>query len=534
MTPEWLENSVFYQIYPQSFYDSNGDGIGDLPGILQKLDYVESLGCNAIWLNPCFVSPFGDAGYDVSDFYQVAPRYGSNEDLRLLFQEAERRQIRIILDLVVGHTSIEHPWFVESCKHSPNTCSDWFIWTDSAYTPPMPGLENVRGYSEREGTFIVNYFYMQPALNHGFGVPDPSHPWQQPLDAPGPSAVRAEVKKIMKYWLDMGATGFRVDMAASMVKNDTDKRFNVAFWQDIRAWLDKEYPHACLVSEWGNPAQAIQAGFHIDLLIQHASRAYNALFMKATSPQKFGGDRYGWSFFDRAGHGNIREFMDEYLHHYNTTRRVGAISIPSGNHDIFPRLATDRNVDDLKVIFTFLLTMPGVPFIYYGDEIGMRGVAGLPSKEGGYGRTGARTPMQWDHSKNAGFSTANQDQLYLPIEADPAHSTVAAQDADEDSLLNHVRYLNKLRRSHPALGASGNFEVIYAKPGQYPLVYKRTCQKKTIIVAINPNQQPAEICLDELVGATPTTLHGESHFLTQEKDGYLLKLPGVCSAVLEI
>ena len=235
--PDWLEKAVFYEIYPQSFFDSNGDGIGDLPGILQKLEYLQYLGINAVWLNPCFASPFQDAGYDISDFYQVAPRYGTNEDLRTLFEEAGRLGIRILLDLVPGHTSIEHPWFQASARHKHNEFSDWYIWTDSGWTWEVPGVRLVNGYGERDATFITNFFYCQPALNYGFANPDPNYPWQQPVDAPGPQQVRKELRNIMKFWLDLGASGFRVDMAASLIKNDPGWRETIKLWQEIRVWL---------------------------------------------------------------------------------------------------------------------------------------------------------------------------------------------------------------------------------------------------------------------------------------------------------
>ena len=218
--PDWLEKAVFYEIYPQSFYDSNCDGIGDLPGILQKLDYLQYLGVNAIWLNPCFDSPFQDAGYDVRDYYKIAARYGTNDDARHLFDEAHRRGIHILLDLVPGHTSIEHPWFQASARHERNEYSDWYIWTDSGWTWEVPGLRLVNGYGDRDATFITNFFYCQPALNFGFANPDPRYPWQSPVDAPGPQRVRQEMRNIMKFWLDLGCDGFRVDMAASLIKND--------------------------------------------------------------------------------------------------------------------------------------------------------------------------------------------------------------------------------------------------------------------------------------------------------------------------
>ena len=210
--PEWLDNACFYEIYPQSFKDTNGDGIGDFQGIIDKLDYIKDLGCNAIWMNPCFASPFGDAGYDVSDYYLAAPRYGTNEDLKRLFSEVHKREMHIILDLVPGHTSTEHKWFRESMKAEKNEFTDRYVWTDSVWEEPE-GMGCLRGISDRDGSCAVNFFSHQPALNYGFYKPD--RPWQQSVNDDGPRATLEELKNIMRFWLGMGCDGFRVDMAGS-------------------------------------------------------------------------------------------------------------------------------------------------------------------------------------------------------------------------------------------------------------------------------------------------------------------------------
>jgi maltose alpha-D-glucosyltransferase/alpha-amylase len=166
--PKWLDDAVFYEIYPQSFYDANGDGIGDFEGIIQKLDYISDVGCNAIWLNPCFDSPFKDAGYDVRDYKKTAPRYGTNEDLRRLFSEAHKRNIHVLLDLVPGHTSEEHTWFLESRKDMPNEYWNRYIWTDNWFTWGADGMRFIAGEAPRNASYIINFFKCQPALNYGF------------------------------------------------------------------------------------------------------------------------------------------------------------------------------------------------------------------------------------------------------------------------------------------------------------------------------------------------------------------------------
>jgi len=488
--PDWLANAFFYEIYPQSFLDTDGDGIGDLPGVIAKLDYILSLGCNAIWLNPCFVSPFGDAGYDISDFYKVAPRYGTNADLRRLFKEAHKRGMRVCLDLVAGHTSTEHPWFKQSAKAGSNTCTNRYIWTNNVFSPPPPGLSMISGFSEREGNYITNFFHFQPALNYGFAKPDPKEPWQLPVDHPDCLATREEMKNIMRYWLDAGADGFRVDMASSLVKGDADFKETMKLWAEMRDMYDAEYPEAVLIAEWSDPARAIRAGFHIDFLIHFNDPSYTSLFRSEP-----GRDLFGFfknippSFFDRKGKGDIRTFLDYYLEHYHKTRRSGYISIPSGNHDIM-RLAEGRTMEELKVAFTFLMTMPGVPYLYCGDEIGMGYVRGLVSKEGGYNRTGSRTPMQWTSGRNAGFSTAPSRDLYLPIDPAKNRPTVEAQEKDPSSLLHHIRRLASLRREHPALAGDGDFEAVYAEKNRYPFIYQRKLGGERILVAINPSDRP--------------------------------------------
>ncbi len=536
MTPRWLNSAILYQLYPQSFHDSNGDGIGDLPGILGKLDYLQALGADAVWITPCFTSPFQDAGYDVSDYSRIAPRYGTNEDARRLFAEAHRRGMRILLDLVAGHTSIEHPWFRESCKHERNEYSDWYIWTDSGWSWEAPGLRLINGYAERDASYAVNFFYCQPALNYGFAKPDPKYPWQQRVDSPGPRRVREELRVIMKFWLDLGCDGFRVDMAASLVKNDPGWRETIKLWREIRSWLDREYPEAALVSEWSHPPSALRAGFHSDFLLHFGSAGYSSLFRKQY-PGNAAADPSGHSFFDPAGRGNIRRFLDEYEPWLRATRGKGLMSLVSGNHDMTPRLSRGRTMDDLEWCFLFLLTMPGTPCIYYGDEIGMRTQEQLPSREGGLGRTGVRTPMQWNGERGAGFSSAPPEKFYLPMDPAPDFPNVADLEADPSSLLNRIRRMAALRRAHPALQAEGGYRTVYGEAGKYPYVYERSTPEEKIWVALNPARHPADIIIAKpLFGKEMKmeTLYGADRVFTQERDGLHLKLPGVAGGVYKV
>lgn len=481
--PKWLKDAVFYEIYPQSFKDSNGDGIGDFNGIIEKLDYIASLGCNAIWMNPCYDSPFRDAGYDVRDYKKTAKRYGTNEDLVHLFDEVHKRGMHILLDLVPGHTSEEHAWFQESTKPERNVYSDRYIWTDSWFQSPE-GLNYVAGESERNGVYVLNYFKCQPALNYGFLHPE--KPWQKGLSDPACIATREAIKDIMRFWLDKGCDGFRVDMADSLVKKDDEKKSGTAsVWKDIRAMLDESYPEAALVSEWNRPYLAIPAGFHMDFYLDWTGNGYNLLMRDME-------DGKNNSIFHRDSSRSILDFFGEYMESYEQIKNKGLYCLITGNHDTI-RASYYLETRELKLTYAFLFTMPGAPFLYYGDEIGMR-YQTLASKEGGYTRTGSRTPMQWDDTPNCGFSTAAAKALYLPVDTAPDAPTVTGQEKDADSLLHVVKDVLALRRNEDDLQKNENLEIVYAKEDERIFAYRRG----SLFLCCNPSGEDAYIKENEM------------------------------------
>ncbi|MBP3876552.1 MAG: DUF3459 domain-containing protein [Lachnospiraceae bacterium] len=484
MAAAWLKDAVFYEIYPQSFYDTNGDGIGDINGIIEKLDYVKGLGCNALWINPCFDSPFKDAGYDVRDYKKVAPRYGTNEDLYRLFEEAHKKGIRVLLDLVPGHTSEEHPWFRESQKAEKNEYTDRYIWTDFCFQGAQ-GLPYIGGESERSGTYILNFFKCQPALNYGFL--NPTEPWQKSFRDPAAIATREAIKDVMRFWLSHGCDGFRVDMAPSLVKNDDEKKSGTsAIWRDVRRMLNCEFPDAAMVSEWSNPKLSLRAGYDCDFCLNEPGSGYSTLMRDY-------GNGEDHSYFKKDAGGNINRFLDQYLDWYEDTKDLGYISLLTCNHDtIRPRYNLDEA--ELKIAYAFLFTMPGVPFLYYGDEIGMR-YLDVPTKEGGYYRTGSRTPMQWTAGKNAGFSEGKAEDLYLPVDASEDAPNVADEEKDPASLLNTVKELLALRHREEGLQADAPLEVICTEPGR-PFVYRRG----TITLALNPTGAEVTLPLKDVTG----------------------------------
>ena len=270
----------------------------------------------------------------------------------------------------------------------------------------------------------------------------------------------------MRFWLDKGIDGFRVDMADSLVKNDDDKIATAKIWRNIREMIDADYPNAVLISEWSNAQRSIvKGGFHADFYLDHQGNGYNALFRN-----KQGDDNL--SFFADNAHGDITAFLADYTPAYLCSKEQGYICFITNNHDM-PRATFYMSDWMIELTHAFIMTMPGVPFIYYGDEIGMRYRTDLISKEGGFSRTGSRTPMQWAHEKNLGFSDADEDMLYLPLDYSEGFPTVQDQQGVGGSIYENLKSLIALRRANPELSNDSDFEIVYAKEKEYPFVFRR-------------------------------------------------------------
>ncbi len=492
MAPKWLKKATFYQVYPQSFYDSNGDGIGDIKGVIAKLDYIKNLGISAIWFNPWYESPFRDAGYDIADFYQVAKRYGSNADAKKLFAEAHKRGIKIVLDLVIGHTSIDCKWFKESEKVERNAYSDYYVWSPLAYYRGSGKGDDyfISGWGPR-GAFLANYYAVQPALNFGYAKIE--HPWELRYDDPRCRATKEEMINVMRFWMDMGADGFRVDMASSVIKRDEGKKKTIAFWREVRKIFDRDYPENVLISEWFDPATSIKAGFHIDF-------CYNNFWRAGYRPED---PRIKWPQMAMAE----TDFTDPVpaitpaFELIQKTQKKGYIGFYSGNHDA-ARLRYYGSEANTIVKLAMLFTLPGTPFLYYGDEIGMRYRENLTPKEGGERRTGSRTPMQWDnHLANAGFSTAKKEALYLPV--DDAKNAPCVADAlkGKNATYNAVTQLIALRKQHVALDNDAKVELVYLKHRKMPIAYTRSNGKETLLILLNSSKDKVAVTLRKLKSA---------------------------------
>ncbi|MBQ6045580.1 MAG: alpha-amylase [Bacteroidales bacterium] len=554
--PSWLSDAVFYQIYPSSFQDSNGDGYGDLQGIISRLDYIKSIGVTAIWLNPVYVSGWTDGGYDIIDYYRVDKRFGDNDDLIELVKEAHARGIKVVMDLVAGHSSDQCEWFLQSKEGANLRYSDYYIWPSfkpEDNTPaPRPGeqldyaaLMNsnaglirkfVASDAPRGPFFIKNFYDTQPALNFGFANPDPEHPWEQAVDAPGPQAMRRELKNIMSFWMDKGVDGFRVDMAASLVKNDFDKAATIKLWKDdFTKWFDENYPEGILIAEWFNPAQSVAAAnFDLDFFCHDGQYNYSTLFFYGR--RGFGPNATpSVPYFDKAGQGELKTWYDLYTYQYDAVKGNGYVSMPSGNHD-FNRVCTEGRTtpDELKVAMTFFLTMPGVPFIFYGDEIGLKQNPNAPSTDGSGGRAGCRIPMLWDGTANGGFSTAPIDKIYIPQDPDPNRMTVEKEENDPESLLNYVRTILKLRKDVKALGADASWKLVSSLDQPYPMVYEREWRGERCWVVLNPSGKQVEVTLPK-EDAKPELIGGNYRKCTykQTKKGDTIQLSAVSAAIFK-
>jgi len=506
----WLANAVLYQIYPQSYDDANGDGIGDFAGVQRRLDYLQWLGIDAIWFNPCFVSPHRDAGYDVADYLQVDPRYGTNDELVTLIDEAANRDIKILLDLVVGHTSDQHPWFLAeaeaeaerpraeaeagpSAEAEADPRCDRYIWADSrlidqSQTGVLGTSAWVASPGRRSEHYLKNFFDSQPALNFGYARSHPDEPWRQGVDAPGPRRNVASMKEVMGFWLDRGVAGFRVDMAFSLVKDDPSHGATMALWRELRQWLDEHHPHAVLIPEGVEPDVGSTPVFDADFFLVIGDQ-HRVLFNNE------GAGNLPWHdgqpcYFDGAAAGDFGRYLDMWQSQ-RQARPNHPVLLATADHDFSRLVCGARDQMGAAVALVFLFTWGSVPSLYYGDEIGMRFIPGLPDVEGSecfpgyYNRAGARTPMQWDDTANAGFSSAPAHSLYLPIDPDPRRPHVASARDDDTSLLHLVRALIKIRKH-----LAGEPEVLHAG---YPLMFRRDDH----LVVLNPSASSGELTFAE-------------------------------------
>lgn len=477
----WWKDGVIYQIYPRSFADSNGDGIGDLPGIIDNLDYLADLGIDAIWLSPINPSPDADFGYDVADYKGIDPKYGTMADFEQLVSQAHSRGIRIIMDLVLNHTSEEHPWFIESRSSYENPKRDWYIWRENPQGKHLPPNNWQSIFGGRAWTFdptTGQYYY------HMFTPQQPDLNWRNPQ-------VYHEMMDTFRFWLDRGVDGFRLDVFNQYFKDaqfrnnptivgirpfdrqlhvyDTNQPEMMQAVADIRKLLDG-YTERYVVGEtfMGNSSTA--AGYCGDGKF-HAAFDFS-LLKSPWNPE---------SYLSAVQRQSEELAVDAWPNHV------------LNNHDnkrLATRIRAGKKDDKLKVAAAMLLTLRGTPFLYYGEEIGMRDIHVRRSEIHDpvgkrywpipVGRDGCRSPMQWNDQIKGGFTTGNP---WLKMHPNSIHRNVETQRKDPNSLWNFYRALLHLRREHPAL-QHGVFIPLHHNP-QRVLAFLRQDGENSILVALN-------------------------------------------------
>lgn len=484
----WYLNAIFYQVYVRAFCDSNGDGQGDLQGLISKLDYIQSLGVDCIWLMPIYPSPLRDDGYDISNFTDVLREYGTLEDFKALIHGAHSRGLRIITDLVLNHTSDQHPWFQASRSDRASTFRDYYVWSDTDQKYPDARIifidtqKSNWSWDEKAGQYFWHRFYpTQPDLNY---------------DNP---AVRTEMMRVMRFWLDLGIDGFRADAIPYLYERDGTNCENLpethTFLKEVRAFLDKYYPGRILLGEANQWPEDVRSYFadgnelHMNFHFPLMPRLYLAMHEQDAAPLKWVFERTPtipencqWCTFLR-NHDELTlemvtdEERDMLWRAYAPDPRMRL------NLGIRRRLAPLMGNDPrrIRLLNALLYSLPGTPILYYGDEIGMGDNIEFPD------RNGVRTPMQWDETRSSGFSTAKPDQFYSPLidtaPFDFRSVNVVAQDNDPDSLLNFMRMLINQRKTHPEL-ASGTLEWVETEnPGV--VAFTRRWEGKGIFAIFN-------------------------------------------------
>ena len=464
--PQWYRRAVFYEVMVRSFYDSDGDGVGDIPGLISKLDYLEWLGIDALWLPPFYTSPLKDGGYDVADYRQVLPEFGTIEDFQELVTQAHARNMRVVMDLPINHTSVDHEWFQQSRSDPDGPYGDYYVWSDTDQIRQQirviftdTEVSNWAFDSERRQFFFHRFFSHQPDLNY-----------HNPR-------VHEEVREIARFWLAMGVDGFRLDAIPYLYESDEGSGESEPetheFLRNFRTFIDDEFPGRVLIAEanqWPkevaaylgteeNPECHMAFDFPIMPRIFYALRSQQTAslneVLSETTDVPIGA---AWGVFLR-NHDELTLEMvtDEEKqalygwYAYDPRMRV--------NVGIRRRLAPllDNSRKELELAHGLLLSLPGSPFLYYGDEIGMGDNIWLEDRDS------SRTPMQWTPDRNAGFSATDPGKLYLPIVQSLvyhyASSNVETQLAQQASLLHWVRNLVHLRKEHPVLGV-GSLRIV--------------------------------------------------------------------------
>jgi len=495
----WYKRAIIYQVHVRTFFDSSGDGVGDFQGLDQKMDYLQELGIDAIWLMPFFPSPLRDDGYDIADYYSVHSSYGTLEDFKKFLASAHKRRIRVIIEMVLNHTSDQHPWFQQSRSSRENARRDWYVWSDTDTGYPKAGinfrdteLSNWAWDPVSKSYYWHRFFSHQPDLNY---------------DNP---AVREEMWNVMKFWLELGVDGFRLDAVPYLVEREDTNCENLpethAVIKELRRKLDEQFPGKMLLAEanqWPadlRPYFADGDEFHMAFHFPLMPRMFMGVKLEDRKPiteilQQTPEipPSCQWCLFLR-NHDELtlemltdmeRSYMNDSYAQEKTMRLNLGI-----RRRLAPLLENDRR--RIELMNGILLSLPGTPSIYYGDEIGMGDNINLGD------RNGVRTPMQWSGGWNAGFSVADPEKLYAPMIQDPVYGyaavNVVSQKRTQHSLLNWMARILAVRKSTDVFGC-GSIEFLYPANHRI-LAYVRQLGTETILVVNNLSNAAQAVELD--------------------------------------
>ncbi len=496
----WYKDAIFYEVPVRSFYDSNGDGIGDLQGLTQKLEYIKSLGIDCIWLLPFYDSPLRDDGYDIRDYYSILPEYGTLKDFDDLMVEAHRLGIRVIADLVLNHVSDQIKWFQEARKDRNNPKRDWFVWSD---TPDKyEGVRIIFIDTERSNWTLdpqTGQYYWHRFFSH-----------QPDLNYDNPE-VREEMKKVIRFWLDRGLDGFRCDAVPYLFEREGTSCENLPetheYFRELRKMIDEEYPGRILLAEanqWPDDAKKyfgnedeFQMNFNFPLMPrifialakEDAFPIENIISKTLPVPEKC-----SWGLFLR-NHDELTLEMvsdEERDIMYSEYAKVPKMRLNLGiRRRLAPLVDNDRYV--LEFLSALIMSLPGSPILYYGDEINMGDNIYLGD------RNGVRTPMQWSYDRNAGFSRADPEQLYAPVIINSNYhyevNNVESMSRLSSSFLNWLRKLIITRKKSAQVFGRGTIEFIHSDQKEI-LAFIRTYENQTILCVYNLSRKPSYVTMD--------------------------------------
>ncbi len=530
--PLWYKDAIIYQLHIKAFFDSNGDGIGDIRGLTEKLDYIQNLGVNTLWLLPFYPSPLKDDGYDIADYRNVHPDYGTRRDFKFFVREAHRRGLKVITELVINHTSDQHPWFQAARKAPPGSSKrDFYVWSDTDTKYPETRIiftdtetSNWAWDPEAQAYYWHRFFSHQPDLNHN-----------------NPHVVDT-ITRVMRFWLDMGVDGMRLDAIPYLCLREGTNNENLpethAVLKKFRAVLDAHHKNRMLLAEANQWPEDVREYFgdgdecHMAYHFPLMPRIYMAVAQEDRHPiteimQQTPDipENCQWAIFLRNHDELTLEMVTnrERDYMYKTYSEDPRMRINVG---IRRRLAPlmENDIDKIKLLNSLLLSFPGTPILYYGDEIGMGDNIFLGD------RNGVRTPMQWSPDRNAGFSRADPQRLYLPPIMDPVYGyeavNVEAQSREPSSLLNWMKRVITVRKSHKAFGRGA---LKFLQPGNRKiLAYVREFDGEIILCVANLSRtaQPVELDLSGHKGRVPVELMGRTPFPAIGELPYLLTLAG--------